>query len=308
MPYKFPNLPSAKAYKEEVADFWEIQAVRNPGQYISRTQISRIIATGLDEIDHEGIESEDDILDSRLDDVLIELRRRQDFSSGKYPFSFKKYSLKLNEETNLNRNIYLFLLLCTRFNMLNSKLQNEIDGTLLFEELCADVATGYFGKTSNSYVFGTAIAGNFESKVKDLITNIGEGKAFKNPNKNAPTKNDDSVDIIAWKGFSDKRPGKLIAFGQCKTGTSWQDEIQKLKPGNFCDNWFLESPILEPIPLVFITDTLIEDFNFHSSQKGYLFFNRFRILELIKNNLDNKIQTNIQSWLDGAMSKIMINE
>ncbi len=308
MTYKIPNSPHAKAPKEEKADFWEIQALRNPGQYISRTQISRIIATGLDEIDHKGIESEDDELESDLDEVFSELQRRQEFSSGKYPFSFTKYSIILNEETSLFKDVYLYLLLCTRFNMRDSKVHNGIDGTLLFEELCAVVAFNYFGETSKSYVFGTANPGNFENKVKDLINKIGEGQTFKNPNNNPPTKNDDGVDIVAWKDFADKRIGKLIAFGQCKTGTSWQDAIYKLKPGDFCDKWFHESPIFDPLPLIFICDTLNEDFNFHTSQKGYLFFNRFRILEQIEDSLNDKIQTKIQSWLAGAMSTITINE
>jgi hypothetical protein len=62
MAYKIPNLPSAQAYKEETADFWEIQAVRNPGIYVSQTQISKVIARELDELDHDGVNSEDDVL------------------------------------------------------------------------------------------------------------------------------------------------------------------------------------------------------------------------------------------------------
>ncbi|MCB9136153.1 MAG: hypothetical protein H6636_12050 [Anaerolineales bacterium] len=307
MTYKFPSLPSKQAYKEEIADFWEIQALRNPGQYISSTQISRVIATGLDEIIHEGIESEDDDLDAILDDVFRELQSRSAFSQGKYPFSFKKYSLMLDEENNTIKQVYLFLLLCTRFNMTQSKMHNEIDGTLLFEELCADIILSYFGQSSKSYIFGTANPGNFENKVKDLIHKIGEGGGFKNPNNNFPTKNDDAVDIVVWKDFADKRIGKLIGFGQCKTGTSWNDEIHKLKPRNFCDNWFRENPVIDPLPLVFICDTLNEDFNFHTSQRGFLIFNRFRILEHIGDGLRDEIQVKLKTWLDGAMNTIPIN-
>lgn len=308
MTYKYPNLPTPKAYKEELADFWEIEALRNSGQAISRTQIAKSIAIGLDELDHEGIESEDDTLEARLDEVFLELQRRPSFSSGKYPFSFTKYSLILKEEANLFKDVYLYLLLCTRFNMKTDKVHNGIDGTLLFEELCAIVASNYFGKTAQSYIFGTANPSNFESKVKGLIKKIGEGQTFKNPNNNFPTKNDDGVDIVVWKEFADKRQGKLIAFGQCKTGTSWQDRVFKLNPNNFCDNWFHQSPILTPIPLIFICDTLNEEFNFHTIQKGYLFFNRFRILEQIENNLNGEIYAKIQTWLDGAISKVLKNK
>jgi hypothetical protein len=190
--------------------------------------------------------------------------------------------------------------------MTNNKIQNNVDATLLFEELCAVVGVNYLGKNSDSCVFGTANPGNFEAKVNDLILKIGEGGAFKNTNNNPPTKNDDAVDIVVWKNFADQRIGKLLAFGQCKTGTSWHDEIHKLKPNVFCDNWFYNAPILPPLPVIFICDTLNEHSNFHSSQRGYLVINRFRILEHIENNLDNGIYARLKSWLDGAIKTIAI--
>lgn len=309
MSYKIPDLPSAKAYKEETADFWEVQAICNPGMYISQTQISKIIAKELDEIIHEGIESEDDLLDDGLDDVFIELQRRIKFSSNKYPFKFQKFSMKFEEQTSIIKEVYLFLLFCTRFNMKTHKIQNNIDGTLLFEKICAHVAKNYFGEASQSFVFGTAEPGNFENKVKDLIEKIGEGKNFQNPNKNQPTKKDDSIDIVVWKDFSDKRIGKLIGFGQCKTGTtSWRDDIHRLKPSDFCGNWFSEQPVLNPIPLVFLCDTMNEDFNFYTAQLGYLVFNRFRILEYIDDNLDINLKTDISMWLNGALKLLDIKK
>lgn len=241
MPYKIPGLPSAEAYKEETADFWEVQAVRNPGMYVSSTHISKIIAKELDEINHEGIESEDDALDKELEDVLLELQSRPKYSSAGYPFDFGKFSVKLNENEGLLKDVYLFLLLCTRFNMTNNKVHDGIDGTLLFEKLCAYVAKEYFGENSTSFVFGTAEAGSFPEKVRNMIIKIGEGDSFKNPNNTPPTKNDDSVDIVVWKEFADKRIGKLIGFGQCKTGTSsWRDDKHKLKPRDFCARWFVQ--------------------------------------------------------------------
>ena len=311
--YKIPNLPGARAYKEELADFWEVQSIRNPSISISQTQIARAIAIELDEIDHEGIRSEDDFLQeggegyNGLDDTYAELQRRIVFSSSKYPFEFGKYSLKFTENTNLERDVYLFLLLCTRLNMKTQKMHNGVDGTLLFEHLCAHVAKNFFGQSSESFVFGTAVQGSFEGKVKDLISKIGEGVSFQNPNNNQPTKKDDSIDIVVWKEFSDKRIGKLIGFGQCKTGTTtWRDDIHRLKPSDFCDNWFSEQPILSPVPLVFICDTMNEDFNFSTTQRGYLVFNRFRILEHVSDDLNEKIKNDISSWLQGALDLLDI--
>lgn len=311
--YKIPNLPSSRAYKEETADFWEVQTICNPNISVSQRQISKIISMELDEINHDGIDSEDDVVNegnenrNGLDDVFAELQRRIHFTNNRYPFSFGKYSMKLSEESGLSKNVYLFLLLCTRLNMKTQKVHNNIDGTQVFEYLCAHVAEQFFGHSAESYVFGTAEAGNFESKVKDLISNIGEGKNFVNPNNNIPTKRDDSVDVVVWKEFSDKRAGKLIGFGQCKTGTtSWRGGIHRLKPKDFCGNWFSEQPVLDPLPIVFISDTMNEDFNFISSQKGYLVFNRFRILEYLDDSLADDIQRDISTWVTGALDTLSI--
>jgi hypothetical protein len=253
MPYRIPSLPSAEAYKEETADFWEVQAILNAGSFVSHIEISKIISKELDELIHEGVESEDDKLDASLEDVLLELQRRPKYTANKYPFDFSRYSIRLKEGQGLQKNVYLFLLLSCRFNMLKSKVHNGIDATMLFERLCAHVAKNYFGDNSDSFVFGTSVPGSFEAKVKDMISRIGEGESFKNPNNNLPTKNDDSIDIIAWKEFADKRMGKLIAFGQCKTGTSsWRDDKHKLKPRDFCNKWLYLEPIHSPVPLVFL--------------------------------------------------------
>lgn len=63
MAYKIPGTPSERAYKEETADFWEVQAIRSPSMPIAQRQIVKDIAYQFDEKNHDGIESEDDSLD-----------------------------------------------------------------------------------------------------------------------------------------------------------------------------------------------------------------------------------------------------
>ena len=304
MAYKISTLPSPQSYIEEKADFWEIQTIKDPGQYISQMTILRNMSLGMDELDHDGITAEDDRLNSKLDDVHSHIAERKTFCSTSYPFQFGHSSIKLNENESLIRDVYLYLLLCTRLNMKTKKVQNGVDGAELFEFLCAEVAKNYFGKNAESMVFGTAVAGNFKDKVTDLISKIGEGDGYKNPNNNYPVKNDDGIDVVVWKNFSDLRIGKIIGFAQCKTGTSWRNEIHKLKPKKFCDSWFLGSPILQPIPIVFLTDTLHYDMNFYSDQHGFLIFNRFRIMEYLPETIEVSLHTKIKTWLEGALREV----
>lgn len=305
MSYKHPNLPSPEAYKEEKADFWEIQAVRKSGMYVSLTEISKTLSVGLNELEHEGIESEDDKVDDDLDDTFIELSNRLRYTNQRYPFVLKTFSLALSETSSDHRYVYLYLLLATRFNMTTQKVQGGIDGTLLFEELCCEVIKEYMGDDGQSFIFGTAIPGNFEDKVNNLIKLTGEGDSFINPDKNSPTKNDDAIDVVGWRDFADKRIGKLIAFGQCKTGTSsWRSDKVKLNPTQFCSRWLSRDPVHIPIPLLFITDTMTEDSNFYLDQQGYIIFNRFRIMQFLPDELSKTILTKIQTWVNSALQKV----
>lgn len=306
MAYKYPTLPTAGAYKEEIADFWELQAIQNPSLPISNIKINKILSIGEDEVNNDGIESVEDIIDNELDDVFQEFKRRETFTSSKYPFEIGKFSIKFNEKDSLESTIYLYLLLCTRFNMRDQKKFNDIDATLLFEELCAYILQKYFGEKSKSFVFGTATGGSFKDKVKDFIDKVAEGDDFSNPDPNPPTAKDYAIDVVAYLDFADKRPGKLIALGQCKTGTSWKDEIRKLRVNDFCDLWLKKKPIATPLPLVFVCDTLHEDLNLYQTQFGYIFFNRFRIMEYINEDIPKDLLDKIKSWLAGAKEELNI--
>ena len=307
MSYKIPALPSPKAYLEEKADFWEIQSILNSGQFISQMNITKSFAYGLDEMQHDGIESEEDTLEFNLESVYQELIDRRKSCYAGYPFEFGHASIKFNESREYKRDMYLYLLLCTRFNMNTQKMQNGIDATLLFEEICAEVARNHFGKNSECLIFGTATPGNFEAKIRDLAIKLGEGEGYKNPNQNYPTKNDDGIDVVVWKNFADFREGKLIGFAQCKTGTNWRDLIHKLKPRDFCDNWLVNNPVLSPIPMIFLCDTLHYEQNFITDQRGFLIFNRFRIMEYLPDRLDAGLYRKVQQWLQGALNSLAKN-
>lgn len=302
MTYKISSLPSPRALLEEKADFWEVESIREQGQFISQMNVLRVLSRGVDEINHDGIESDEDSIELNLDDVFQQLIDRKAFCSIGYPFEFGHSSIRFDETSSYKRDVYLFLLLCTRFNMTSQKIQNGIDATLLFEKLSAEVAKNFFGYNAESLVFGTAALASFPNKIKDLVISMGEGYGYQNPNLNYPTKNDDGIDVVVWKNFSDGRIGKLIGFGQCKTGTNWKDSIHKLKPRDFCDNWLSQSPVLDPIPMIFICDTLNYEQNFYTDQKGFLVFNRFRIMEYLPNELEDfQILVDIQTWLSGAL-------
>lgn len=305
MAFKLPGLPSFKDPIEEIADFWEIEAIRQEYRFLSKVDISSILSVESDETTIDGIDSDDDVIDIKLDEVLSEISFRQVACfEDKYPFLVKKHSIKLKDDGSLEKLAYQFFLLATRLNMKEQKVFNDINGTDLFEKISSLVAKNLFGRSAQSFVFGTAAKGNFKEKVVDMMNRIEDGRAFKNIDNNEPTKNDDGLDVVTWKNFADERRGKLIGFGQCKTGTTWQDEFEKLQPNKFCDNWLTDSPLLKPFPMVFLTDTLREDLNLYSQQRNYLFLNRFRMMEYLPESIDEELENDIKKWVDGAIEYI----
>lgn len=302
MDFKVPDSPSRNSYVEEIADYWELQAAIHQERAISKVDIIKRMSVGSDELDHDGINSEEDKIDLKLDTVLPEFSKRlKACTEHKYPFILNRTSIQIDSRNNKFKYLYLFLLLSTRLKMTPSGDFNEINGPYLFEKLCRIAGENYFGCLSESFHFGTGNQGNFPDKVDSLIDQLEEGRGYRNINDHKNLKNDDGVDVVFWKNFSDKEVGKLIGFGQCKTGTSWQETYYKLKPKTFCQNWFQEHPVLAPIPIIFIADTLKSERNFRSVQSGYLFFNRFRIIEHLSEDLPDDIYESVEQWVDGAL-------
>lgn len=305
--YKIPVIPGSKSKIEELADFWEITAIQKKGTPTSLTNIAHILQIELDEHEHDGITSEGDAIESTLDTVLKELKRRDEICNNHYPFKLDQTSISYIESTDWPSKLYRFLLYATRLNMKDEKVQSEIDATLLFEDLCAQIGSSFLGPNAQSLVFGTANPGSFEDKVNNLVKNIGEGGCFVNRNSNVPTNKDDGIDVVIWRNFKDNRIGKLIAFGQCKTGDSWRDSISKFNVSSFQKKWFHDSAIFT-IPLVFLTDTLFYDRNFYNDQIDKIFLNRFRIFEyghtLPPDGIPSNIINNITTWVEGAENRI----
>lgn len=147
----------------------------------------------------------------------------------KYPFIAERYTIKIKpyikEDISL---IYYYLLLATRENMGIKRIHKDLDGALLFEHFCSHVIKEYFGYNAKSMVFGTGSAEFFNSKIDSLLTSLEEGGSSKVPEGSSYAK-DGKLDVIVWIPFADKRKGKLIGLGQCKTGTNWEPYITQLR-------------------------------------------------------------------------------
>jgi hypothetical protein len=184
--------------------------------------------------------------------------------------------------------------------MLSSKRHAGFDGTELFEFLCLEVAKRYWGASAKDEltssrvkgsIFGTSRAAwrfddsapfqpkNFQAAVDNLCTELGEGVKFRTKDEDEEvTANDDKLDVVVWRNFSDQRPAKLVGFGQCKTGDHWELELPRLNPTTFCNRWLHNVPCVIPVKLFFLTDRVVERWQTRAYEAGIL-FDRCRILD-----------------------------
>ena len=298
--FKWPGSPSPRPPEHELADYAELICWRQG--YTSRTELIRFLGR-LEENDYSsGVPVEEEV-PQVVEEAYSEIERRKDACRDGYPFVIGEhgYTLRNGQKAENHRHlIYKYLLLATRLNMKENRVHSDIDGSLLFEELAADVAQEYFGARAEKFVFGTAAeTSSFEEKINMLCRLMQEGVRFENRDEAPPNQRDGKLDVVAWKHFTDRRPGKLIAFGQCKTGTNYEDTLTQLRPDKFCDKWLHSSPALTPLRMFFVAEAVSQSHWYSTSSDAGLLFDRCRIVDFC-DAVSPEVLTKATTWTETA--------
>lgn len=300
--FRWPNTPSLDSPPHVVADYIELLCWQRSA--MSDTAVTRHFER-LEENDHTAGVQEDSDIEEGVDCGFREIEARIRACGPGYPFSLDDGGHNLRRQRcagNSRRLVYLYLLLATRLNMTTARRQDDIDGTQLFEKLSAMTAEAYFGQRTESFVFGTAAAGTFREKITELCSRIGEGEGFRKQD-DKPAERDGGLDVVVWKHFEDRTPGKLIGFGQCKTGTSYPDNLSPIDPGGFCNKWMIDMPIVTPTPMYFVAEAQPR----HESKSRWrklvldvgLLFDRCRIVDYC-NDLRDDLLCTLGTWTSAA--------
>jgi hypothetical protein len=306
--FKLPDgLPSLKSSAQEWADYAEILAIKNSS--ISLYDVKRIPSFISDETDVFGVEDDSDRFIQKTDEISREIQLRQAASNSRYPYKTRSnsYEITLSMGDNYIKTIYIFLLLCTRVKMSTSRIIEDIDGAGLFEHLASLIARNYFGVDADSDVLGTSRENSlhFRNKLKQIFTRIGEGGDVHE--NNSFMVQDDGVDIVVWKNFRDKNPSKLIAFGQCKTGTSWINQLSELDVDAFCKNWFSRQPVANPIKMFFCAQYFPRDQWYVKATRAGIVFDRFRMMDFLPEEIDPVLFDKISIWCNGALKMFSLS-
>lgn len=297
--FKLPDgLPSLRSSFQEWADYAEYLALKN-GKVSLHDVVKRPMLIA-DEKVVSGIEDTTDKFNNKADEISSEINRRRNLLGTKYPFQTTDLGYSIEHLTGDDHHtlVYQFLLLSTRNNMTKAKVQSGFDGTQLFEEIASEVGKAYFGDKTETDVLGTSKSnvGGFRTKLATIAQKMKEGGSI-HPHEGFHPQ-DDNIDVIFWKGFSDKKPSQLIAFGQCKTGTTWQDRLSELNAEAFCKTWFTMQPVLTPVRMFFCAQYFPIEIWMPRAYEAGLVFDRFRIIDYMPPQLNAELIERIRPWVD----------
>ena len=298
--FKWPRTPSPRASRHELADYAELVCWKDN---ITSTTVLSADLGRLEENDYsEGVPEEEEA-PQIVEEAYLEIERREEACRYGYPFVVGEqgYTLQASQEVGNHKHIiYKYLLLATRLNMKDDREHAGIDGTALFEELSSEAARKYLGARAESIVFGTAAGkADFPRKVNNLCKQIKEGDGYVNRGEDPPSEQDGKLDIVAWKHFKDRLPGKLIVFGQCKTGTNYKDELTQLQPDSFCRKWVRSPLILTPVRMFFVAEALSRSRWANTSYDAGLLFDRCRIVDFC-DGISEDVLEKVKAWTEAA--------
>ena len=292
---------SARPRAHELADFAELECWQN--RRISRTDLIDLLSLGAVNEGSDAGPGKGTALEAIVLDAFGNLGHRAGACREGYPFQLdlQGYALSFNQlALNHRYVVYQYLLLATRLDMRSNRMHAGLDGALLFEELAAEAAREYLGARAESLVFGTAAEeGNFQAKVNELCRLIKEGGGFVERDATPSRPRDGKLDVVAWKHFTDGLAGKLIVFGQCKTGTNYSDTLTQLNPTAFYQKWFRDALVVTPVRTFFIAEALPSDQRYNASSDAGILFDRCRIVDFC-DNVDKDVLSKVTAWTIAA--------
>lgn len=240
------------------ADWLEVRAATNPNRIASIDDLARAL--------QQATDYSPPVARSKAEDAFVELSSRAIACGGGSPGDFGNYPFELDGNVvrcvgPVSNNMsdahlaYMFLLALSRHNM-SSKTRKIAghDGTQLFEELSESVLGGFFAAGASSKG-GAKRFRTLATAFKDCVSEmckIAHSGGCAVPKARSPGGGDGGVDIFAWRTFSDRREGALLAFAQCKTGINWRNHTTRTIPAEFCRRYIVPRPTVDPLRIYMV--------------------------------------------------------
>lgn len=239
-----PRLPLPATDELKLADWLEVTAILARDKNASGGDLERVLhRSGVLEADDR------DATERKVLQVFAELEARLKSAEDAYPFSLEGSLIRLRSRIE-DFPSYILCLCISVWRWRNSNATDVLPRRT-FEKLSRQAMRTYVG--GDSVRFATPrddFPPQFRRAIDKLCEMIGEGGGFLD--QPSLVGKDAKLDIVAWKHFSDRLPGKLIVMGQCASGANWPEKLSELQPSNFWADWMRSPPVSPLIRAFFI--------------------------------------------------------
>lgn len=274
-----------------LADWLELRAVESADHNSSINELSsplRIIGVS----DGEQV----------MIETLREIEQRVSIAGASYPFRLRAGVMYLKPNSSRYA-AYLFCLGLSYFGW-TARRYAVINPWYLFEDLACIAAQQYLqGEVFSFGARSHKSNRSFRTAIQNLCKAMGEGIDIRPDIPKELRPKDDKIDLVAWKHFTDKKPSKVIMFGQCAAGADWKQKVTHAQPEAFWSNWLIEGPISPRIRSFFIPHRIHNDtWNYFARYAGVL-FDRCRISYwAFQKNADVLRMPEFYLWFDSTLN------
>jgi len=195
---------------EDVADWVELELACTTTHF-SKTGLSRFL---------EGAKGEE-VDEGFINSVWMELKKRQD-EYRIAPFLVGPHIVI----RSIDWHDIPGYLLCLFFSVYGGS-ENLSKSAKLFERLTSEIIKKYFDFVVK--VFGWPVEADEPKDIATRARNLAEimNEHFIEPPD--PDKKDDTLDVVGWKSFHDRRNSHLVVFMQCAIGKDWESKTRSLR-------------------------------------------------------------------------------
>lgn len=268
---------------EEVADWAElIVACENRG--FSKSEVARHIEGS------KGDEAEEGFISS----VWMELENRQK-SYKEPPFEAESSIITpLIEWKKIPE--YMACLLFSVFGgagelSKSAKIFEQITAYALKEQF--ECETEIFGWPPEN-----GVSGDIRERIRNLAKRLNE-RVIETPHS---YKKDDTLDVVAWKPFYDKRNSQLVILTQCAIGKNWETKTRSLRMEAWKHyiHWGCN-----PVPGFSVPKIIPDSKWIDTARDAGMLFDRIRIYNLLCTSEDNnQFRSSLSDWCREQLNKL----
>ena len=252
--------------------------------------------------DDVGIAATDDRLDLQAADYFKLLKWRKHAFAESWPFEIHQDAneIRLKPEMTDEQRFYITLLLCSSLAYIPAKRRQTL--TQLLEKVSLEVMKHLMPKGAEVHSFAARgsnrYTGNLYSKLQQLTKDVRGTCSLKQANFSPTNTGDSGLDIVAWHGLADDRPGIPIAFAQCGcTADGWANKMLEASPARLATQLNTTPPwatyYFMPLDLSIQTDETM-DWQRKSDLSAVIVIDRLRFVRLTacyKTKLDSIFTT-----------------